>query len=35
MALLLWYVLERTPLGRRVYATGGNVDAMSGNREAA
>lgn len=24
---LVWYVLERTPLGRRVYATGGNAEA--------
>jgi ribose transport system permease protein len=35
VALLLWYVLERTPAGRRVYATGGNVDAMGGSSEAA
>ncbi|MFC8453145.1 ABC transporter permease [Kitasatospora sp. NPDC057223] len=35
VAVLLWYVLERTPAGRRVYATGGNVDAMGGNSEAA
>lgn len=35
VALLLWYVLERTPVGRRVYATGGNVDAMGGSSEAA
>jgi ribose transport system permease protein len=27
MAVVVWYVLERTPAGRRVYATGGNVDA--------
>jgi ribose transport system permease protein len=27
VALLVWYVLERTPAGRRVYATGGNIDA--------
>lgn len=27
IAIALWYVLERTPLGRRVYATGGNPDA--------
>ena len=29
-----WYVLERTPLGRRVYATGGNINAarLSGVR---
>lgn len=27
VSVLVWYVLERTPLGRRVYATGGNVDA--------
>jgi ribose transport system permease protein len=24
VAVLMWYVLERTPLGRRTYATGGN-----------
>ncbi|MEE4545891.1 ABC transporter permease [Streptomyces sp. V4-01] len=35
VAVLLWYVLERTPAGRRVYATGGNVDAMGGSSEAA
>jgi ribose transport system ATP-binding protein len=35
VALVLWYVLERTPAGRRVYATGGNVDAMGGSSEAA
>lgn len=27
IAVALWYVLERTPLGRRVYATGGNPEA--------
>jgi ribose transport system permease protein len=27
VGLLLWYVLERTPLGRRLYATGGNPEA--------
>lgn len=27
VALVVWYVLERTPLGRRVYATGGNIEA--------
>lgn len=27
LAVALWYVLERTPLGRRVYATGGNPEA--------
>ncbi|KAB1140111.1 ABC transporter permease [Streptomyces luteolifulvus] len=27
VALAVWYVLERTPAGRRVYATGGNLDA--------
>jgi ribose transport system permease protein len=27
IALVVWYVLERTPLGRRVYATGGNIEA--------
>ncbi|QJU56305.1 ABC transporter permease (plasmid) [Herbiconiux sp. KACC 21604] len=34
LALLVWYVLERTPLGRRIYATGGNIDAarLSGVR---
>jgi ribose/xylose/arabinose/galactoside ABC-type transport system permease subunit len=35
VALVLWYVLERTPVGRRIYATGGNPDAMGGNPEAA
>ncbi len=35
VAVVLWYVLERTAVGRRVYATGGNVDAMGGNSEAA
>jgi ribose transport system permease protein len=27
VAALTWYVLERTRLGRRVYATGGNIEA--------
>jgi len=27
IAVVLWYVLERTPVGRRVYATGGNPEA--------
>jgi ribose transport system permease protein len=27
IGLLVWYVLERTPAGRRIYATGGNPDA--------
>jgi ribose transport system permease protein len=27
VALVTWYVLERTPAGRRVYATGGNAEA--------
>ncbi len=27
VAVVVWYVLERTPAGRRVYATGGNIDA--------
>ncbi|MGY1815521.1 ABC transporter permease [Blastococcus sp. SYSU D00820] len=27
LALLVWYVMDRTPAGRRVYATGGNPDA--------
>jgi ribose transport system permease protein len=27
VSLLVWYVLERTPAGRRVYATGGNSEA--------
>jgi ribose transport system permease protein len=27
LAIVVWYVLERTPLGRRVYATGGNLEA--------
>jgi ribose transport system permease protein len=29
VAVLVWYGLERTPAGRRVYATGGNVEAAS------
>jgi ribose transport system permease protein len=27
VALIVWYVLERTPAGRKVYATGGNIEA--------
>jgi ribose transport system permease protein len=27
VALVVWYGLERTPLGRKVYATGGNLEA--------
>lgn len=27
VALITWYLLERTPLGRRLYATGGNIEA--------
>ena len=27
IGIAVWYVLERTPLGRRVYATGGNINA--------
>jgi len=27
IAIAVWYVLQRTPLGRRVYATGGNLEA--------
>jgi ribose transport system permease protein len=27
LALLVWYVLEHTPVGRRIYATGANPDA--------
>lgn len=27
LAVLLWYVLEQTPLGRRIYATGGGREA--------
>ena len=27
VALVVWYGLERTPAGRRVYATGGNIEA--------
>lgn len=27
VALSIWYVLEKTPAGRRVDATGGNIDA--------
>ncbi|MBS1881669.1 MAG: ABC transporter permease [Actinobacteria bacterium] len=27
VAVVVWYALERTPMGRRVYATGGNIEA--------
>ena len=27
VAFIVWYLLERTPSGRRVYATGGNIEA--------
>jgi ribose transport system permease protein len=27
VGLVVWYVLERTPVGRRIYATGGNIEA--------
>ena len=27
LAIVIWYVLERTPVGRRIYAVGGNTDA--------
>jgi ribose transport system permease protein len=27
VGLVVWYVLQRTPTGRRVYATGGNINA--------
>jgi ribose transport system permease protein len=27
VSFIVWYVLERTPAGRRVYATGGNIEA--------
>jgi ribose transport system permease protein len=27
LAAIVWFVLEQTPLGRRLYATGGNADA--------
>jgi ribose transport system permease protein len=27
VAACVWYVLERTPVGRRIYATGGNAEA--------
>jgi ribose transport system permease protein len=27
VAIVVWYVLECTPVGRRVYATGGNIEA--------
>lgn len=27
VGVVVWYVLERTPIGRRVYATGGNIEA--------
>jgi ribose transport system permease protein len=29
VAVLVWYALEHTPAGRRVYATGGNIEAAS------
>lgn len=34
VAILLWYYLERTPSGRRIYAVGGNMEAarLSGIR---
>jgi ribose transport system permease protein len=34
VAVVLWYYLERTPAGRRIYAVGGNVEAarLSGVR---
>ena len=34
LAVIIWYLLERTPLGRRVYAVGGNPEAarLSGIR---
>jgi ribose transport system permease protein len=37
VAFVVWYLLERTPLGRRVYATGGNIEAarLAGVRVAA
>jgi len=37
VALVVWYLLERTPLGRRDYATGGNIEAarLAGVRVAA
>jgi ribose transport system permease protein len=27
LGIVVWYVLERTPVGRRIYATGGNINA--------
>ena len=27
IAAVIWYLLERTPAGRRIYATGGNIEA--------
>jgi ribose transport system permease protein len=27
VAILVWYLLERTPAGRHIYATGGNIEA--------
>jgi ribose transport system permease protein len=37
VALIAWYVLECTPIGRHVYATGGNIEAarLAGVRTAA
>ena len=36
VAVALWYLLERTTAGRRIYATGGNIEAarLSGVRTA-
>ena len=37
VGLVVWYLLERTPIGRRIYATGGNIEAarLAGVRVAA
>lgn len=37
VSIVVWYVLERTPLGRHIYATGGNIEAarLAGVRTAA
>ena len=35
VGVIVWYVLERTRAGRRVYATGGDFGGVGGNPEAA
>lgn len=35
VSIVLWYVLERTPLGRRIYATGGGISLTGDSNESA